>query len=316
MKPDDLLLEVYFYLSPSFRRSASKAEHSNHKTLAKRIVSHTQEAFLHHSLGTNFHLYSTYLDTPTDQNFLEHFSSAVPEKNLKVGRLHASLLGDAISIQNKASTTGFARRPALCTKDNREAVSLTKWQNNILTTSQTLAHELAHNLGVDHDFEPVTGRSRRTCGPGKWTSGGELMNYGRPRNSEWSECSREDFLNYYERILQTRDFCLHSDRLLKTCRLADMTRTTCYQRKATCSYYGGCNMQDIRFDCGGTNILHPNNSKYVLACNPLNSLSAESLGMCTKRHMVHMPRDGAFRCTLCCAVTDCERWLPTCKNFE
>merc|ERR1712038_945397 len=45
---------------------------------------------------------------------------------------------------------------------------------------------------------------------GKWTSGGGLMNYGKPRKTEWSSCSREDFTNYYERVLQTRGFCLQS----------------------------------------------------------------------------------------------------------
>jgi len=210
VKPDDLLLEVYFYLGPSFRRSASTAGHSNHKTLAKRIVSHAQEGLLHDTLGTKFHLDSTYLETPTEQNFLSDFSYSIPERNLKVGRLHAALLGDDLLIHNEEGTAGIANMPALCAWNNRGATSLTKWQNNILTTSQTLVHELAHNLGVGHDFEPNPIGRTRTCGPGKWTSGGGLMNYGKPRKTEWSSCSREDFTNYYERVLQTRGFCLQS----------------------------------------------------------------------------------------------------------
>ena len=152
-----------------------------------------------------------------------------------MGRLHAALLGDDLSIHNEEGTLGIANMPALCGNfffckfellqtpvyflleiiyitawNNRGATSLTKWQNNILTTSQTLVHELAHNLGVGHDFEPNPIGRTRTCGPGKWTSGGGLMNYGKPRKTEWSSCSREDFTNYYERVLQTRGFCLQS----------------------------------------------------------------------------------------------------------
>jgi len=210
VKPDDLLLEVYLYLGPSFRKAAISAGHNNHKTLAKRIVKHAQEGFLHKSLGTKFHLDSTYIDTQTDYNFLEDLGRNIPGKNLKVGRLHATILGDDFTIHNEEGTTGIAYMPAVCARDNRGATSLTKWQNNILITSQTLTHELAHNLGVGHDFEPnKTGRTR-TCGPGKWESGGGLMNYGRPRKTEWSQCSREDFSNYYERVLQSRGFCLQS----------------------------------------------------------------------------------------------------------
>ena len=112
--PEELHLEVTLYLGPSFR---STAKDSKPKTLAKRIVKHTQEAFLHNSLGTKFHILPTYIDTwEADQNNLQDFSSAIPEKNLKVGRLHSHLLGDSISIQNRPESHGISMTSSLCGK--------------------------------------------------------------------------------------------------------------------------------------------------------------------------------------------------------
>merc|ERR1712203_476378 len=88
----------------------------------------------------------------------------------------------------------------------------------IAQTGITLAHEIAHNFGIFHDFENHEDKKaiERTqkCGPSKWEGGEDnlIMNYGSPRTPEWSNCSKEDFSNYLNRILMHKqDFCLNED---------------------------------------------------------------------------------------------------------
>ena len=82
--------------------------------------------------------------------------------------------------------------------------------------AKTFAHEIAHIIGIAHDFDsnqnkPNIARSH-TCGPLKSEGGhdNQVMNYGEPRQPTWSDCSNEDFRNYYIRITSRYNgkFCL------------------------------------------------------------------------------------------------------------
>ena len=93
---------------------------------------------------------------------------------------------------------------------------MTRWVDDEATTAQTFAHEVAHSFGVFHDFklpDPLKMPNARNyvCGPRKGKGGpdNQIMNYGRPRQSTWSECSNEDFSNYYTRVYASSSrFCL------------------------------------------------------------------------------------------------------------
>ena len=92
---------------------------------------------------------------------------------------------------------------------------MTRWKRDEVTTAQNFAHEIAHTLGIYHDFDvpPQSPNARNhTCGPGKYDGGpsNQIMNYGRPRLSTWSDCSNLDFSNYYFRVYANspNGFCL------------------------------------------------------------------------------------------------------------
>ena len=92
--------------------------------------------------------------------------------------------------------------------DTSKSTSIVKWAGGVLGTGQILAHELAHGMGVKHDFETHRGRSW-TCGPSRDEDGGAIMNYGTPKGSVWSRCTRRDFENYMNRVMQNLpNFCL------------------------------------------------------------------------------------------------------------
>jgi len=92
----------------------------------------------------------------------------------------------------------------------RLATGITKWHSSVGSTAKTFAHEIAHNLGIYHDFTKVPHRSE-TCGPAQWEGGSnnKIMNYGKPKEASFSKCSNLDFKHYYTTIVGNQaEFCL------------------------------------------------------------------------------------------------------------
>ena len=54
---------------------------------------------------------------------------------------------------------------------------------------QLIAHEVGHNIGMDHDF--IEKHKAAGC------DGKGIMSYGNPPN-EWSACSKADFIAHYQ----------------------------------------------------------------------------------------------------------------------
>ena len=144
-----------------------------------------------------------------DTSSLQGVSPLVPKENLQKGRLHAMLIGQSLG----GNTVGVAWASTACREPGGFGgggpFSLNLARGSDMSTGETLAHELAHNLGVEHDFE--SGRRGHTCGPGQWSPGGALMNYGRPLGKTWSECTREDFNNYFK---CNQPFCLKTSKYI------------------------------------------------------------------------------------------------------
>ena len=80
-----------------------------------------------------------------------------------------------------------------------------------------MAHEIGHNLGMDHDFHSKHTRNRKNT-PCEKDS--HLMGY--PKNDnlsqdeilegqrEWSSCSRRDFVQHYQGVSSNLPWCMEA----------------------------------------------------------------------------------------------------------
>ena len=203
--PPCMDLEVYLYYGPSFEQSAN----GNADAKAKRIASHAKNHYLHPEFPTKINMITTVKRLEQDTSSLQGVGPLIPKENLQKGRLHAMLIGQSLG----GNTVGVAWADTACREPGGFGgggpFSINLARGSDMSTGETLAHELAHNLGVAHDFD--SSRRGRTCGPGQWSPGGALMNYGRPLGKTWSECTREDFTNYFK---CNQPYCLKTSKYI------------------------------------------------------------------------------------------------------
>merc|ERR1712038_23137 len=213
--PDKFSLPIVIHLSTSMS-----------ETKAREVVRLAKNMLLDDSLKSKFELKvlryvkenQDYHPSPSQ---LFEFSQSIPFGDFKIGTLHA-LLTDNMP----GRTGGIAYVRSVCgheTQANRLQTSITTWQYSAASTAKTLAHEIAHNLGIYHDLStnyksgndnnpyrhfPCGAEKRSGKSPGVEN---EIMNYGSPRDSTFSDCSNYDFEQYYTYVVgggKDGKFCL------------------------------------------------------------------------------------------------------------
>ena len=89
-----------------------------------------------------------------------------------------------------------------------------------------MAHEIGHNLNMDHDFvgSDVNAVRRDSQGNSCTKIGGVMDYYGTV--SKWSTCSVEDFQSYFNRVSASGTFCMATDTQVTTTTTRSTTTTT------------------------------------------------------------------------------------------
>ena len=227
--PTSLIMNLNVYMSDSWR------EKSNYDRNAKRVVAHAQQFLQHRTLDTKIVLVPRYLqydgDHEPSNSGLASFRKNMPSPKKTISSNCNTVLSNEggtnqlltakKSCSKTGCTNGIAYCPGICSCNSRTASGITSWWNpskELVELAETFTHEIAHNLGIYHDFETKEDNPRghmtryRTCGPGKWNSGSDnqVMNYDQPRQPTWSTCSNQDFQDYYtaQKIKYDGKFCL------------------------------------------------------------------------------------------------------------
>lgn len=167
-------------------------------------------------------------------------------------------------------TVGIAWGKVVCNHDgyNKYKESINEWRKTHAEAGHVVAHEIGHNIGMDHDFSDA--HKAQGC------DGTGIMSYGDPPN-QWSKCSKSDFVAHY--TANKNNWCM--DEAPKACdgTTTDFTTTTtttttpapsCVQgwikdywcddvnNNAACGFDGG--------DCCTTTNPNPNWSFYCKDC--------------------------------------------------
>ena len=170
---------------------------------------------MHPSLNGKMTLEPRYKMTKYDfepcPKSLDFLSETIPVALRRPGVAHIVLTDiDTSSCSNKTNPNGITNPSTLCEKQNNRAAAIVRWKDNIGGTAQSFAHEVGHILGMYHDHElPKTGRFQ------KCDHKIMMMGYStskKKRSSTWSDCSNEDFENYYHQVVHAYgDFCLRGN---------------------------------------------------------------------------------------------------------
>jgi hypothetical protein len=219
--PKELEAELDIYIAPSWRSHFGGRSNGRKKII--RIIKQVALLYKHRSLDTKIDITKVYFNDVADElqpsrSNLNTFMSKLSRRPNVRNSMHLLLTHDGKDY----GTLGLANALKMCDKKKGSAASLVKYFHDDSNTAYTIAHELGHLIGMFHDFDRpseypqlkargVKNARKITCGAPEEEGGADnfLMNYELPMTGAWSDCSNEDFKNYYTLIVGNgKEFCL------------------------------------------------------------------------------------------------------------
>jgi hypothetical protein len=156
---------------------------------ARRVATHAANIYQWSSLATkltwtisNVYFIDTHWEATTQwlDWLAANYNNAAVNTNVYL----------AYDYDDYSDMAGYGYVGSICGATKYRA-AVTEYYGNDLSTANTMAHEVGHNVGMDHDFNGSSPRydsQGRTC-----TNIGGIMDYYQDPYNKWSTCSNEDF---------------------------------------------------------------------------------------------------------------------------
>lgn len=204
--PSRSLLTVKFAYDDSFSKKM-ESNHSQAVGYIDDVMAHMQAIFCHDSLGTKI-----AVQRAEEVKYYEGTSLEVTEEGLRAmgDNTAKDLNGTNLMVYmvyggEDPDRLGKTWVGTVCYADDKYQMSLNAWVESISYAATNIGHEIAHNLGITHDFSTV--HTKAGCsGPGvpKY-----MMNNGVVEHV-WSPCSKADYEDYYAFVVykNKRQWCL------------------------------------------------------------------------------------------------------------
>ena len=173
--------------------------------LINSVMTHVQAYYCHASLGSKLKLQQTgvkYYKEPGWEASGKTLNRLTEIMNDDFANSEARLFVGLTYDDEKHGKNNWAGLACIWAACNVRAWenSISEWSADLTNFANTVAHEIGHNLGMDHDFD----KSHK----GKGCDKQGIMSYDGTWN-KWSKCSREDFTNHYRTVLKKKGkWCL------------------------------------------------------------------------------------------------------------